>query len=132
MRGPHEPYQLPQTYLSHLAPGSGLERIHLAFAVEQAAQAAPHLAVGNLGLSVVVELLTSSSAPVSRLLEAMVCVLWHLMPRLVNTDTSYCCTCLLVKKGKAAMEIRKDHDRRLFFHSRNVGRKFHGSSSRSL
>lgn len=40
------------TYLSHLESGSKLERIHLALAVAQAAQAAPHLAVVTLRLSV--------------------------------------------------------------------------------
>ena len=40
-----------KTHLSHLAPGVGSERMHFAFAVAQAAQAAPHLAVGSLGRS---------------------------------------------------------------------------------
>ena len=39
------------TYRSHLEPGVSLERMHFAFAVAQAAQAAPHFAVGNLGRS---------------------------------------------------------------------------------
>lgn len=39
------------TYRSHLDPGVSFERIHFAFAVAQAAQAAPHFAVGNFGRS---------------------------------------------------------------------------------
>lgn len=38
------------TYLSHLDPGVLFDRMHLAFAVEHCAQAAPHLAVAGLGL----------------------------------------------------------------------------------
>jgi hypothetical protein len=38
------------TYLSHFAPGALFDRMHLAFAVEHCAQAAPHLAVAGFGL----------------------------------------------------------------------------------
>lgn len=39
------------TYRSHFDPGVSFERIHFAFAVAQAAQAAPHFAVGIFGRS---------------------------------------------------------------------------------
>lgn len=40
-----------RTHRSHFDPGISFERIHFAFAVAHAAQAAPHFAVGNFGRS---------------------------------------------------------------------------------
>ena len=40
-----------EAYRSHFEPGVSSDRMHLAFAVAQAAHAAPHLAVGSFGRS---------------------------------------------------------------------------------
>lgn len=58
-----------EAHLSHLAPGSSLERIHFALAVAQAVQAAPHFAVGSLGRSGV--LFTSSASALSMAMSLM-------------------------------------------------------------
>ncbi|TQV96292.1 hypothetical protein IF1G_04875 [Cordyceps javanica] len=48
---PRRKDEIVLTYRSHFDPGVSFERIHFAFAVAQAAQAAPHFAVGNFGRS---------------------------------------------------------------------------------